>query len=189
MEITILFMISLYSFQLAQSFKRVSLKGLAPIWQTILLSDGSLTRHLEILSGGLIQLKIELVMIIQSYNSFDKLLCSKILYPQLSRKIWLTTKEGSRIVYANSIWDADELSKLINNEKLPLGISFIESELDIFKQIYKIDYIYSIDLENSFKQIGPFWSRYYFLLHHGKIIASILEIFSPCLENMNNIYY
>ena len=174
-------MISLYSLIVKQSSFKSPSVIIPPIWQTILLSDGSLTRHLEILLGTPVELQIQTIANIQLRDYSERFICSKICYPQISRLVWLRAHNKGNIVYANSIWNTKILSEFITNERLPIGRLFIDLELDICKQIYQIEYVHSYELERKFQYVGPFWSRQYFLMHHGEILASIQEFFSPIL--------
>nr|YP_010336842.1 hypothetical protein MW559_pgp044 [Stylonema alsidii]UNJ15248.1 hypothetical protein [Stylonema alsidii] len=151
-------------------------------FRILLLSDGSLTRHLQIFLGSSIQIQILRTGIAQLTDYHGNFIYSQIHYPQISRQTCLVTEKNVKVVYANSIWNKDILQKYCTNPNIPIGNWLIESELDIFRYLYKIEYIYSSHLEEYFDCEGPFWSRYYFLIHNGNILASIQEVFSSRLK-------
>nr|YP_010336448.1 hypothetical protein MW428_pgp044 [Goniotrichopsis reniformis]UNJ14854.1 hypothetical protein [Goniotrichopsis reniformis] len=171
-------MIPLYSFQISELYAPSLLDQIPLLFRILIFSDGSLTRHLQIILGDYINIELENTALAQLNDYHGNLLYTKIDYPQISRQIWLVTEKNGKVVYANSIWNENILRKYFKDPNIPIGNWLIESELDIFRKIYKVEYVHYYDLEKHFGYKGPFWSRYYFLIHKGDILASINEIFS-----------
>lgn len=171
-------MITYFSFQNISLLYNIPYSVIPKEWQLILFSDGSLTRHLEILLKNSIKLQIYKITTAKLVNYHEQFVCSNISYPQKNRQTWLITQNNKKILYATSIWNHSSLSTSFSIN-IPIGKFLIETELDIFREIYKIDLLYSHDLEKEFNSKGPFWSRNYFLKHNQQILANIQEVFSP----------
>nr|YP_009296842.1 hypothetical protein Bangp_103 [Bangiopsis subsimplex]AOM66185.1 hypothetical protein Bangp_103 [Bangiopsis subsimplex]ARO90455.1 conserved hypothetical plastid protein [Bangiopsis subsimplex] len=182
-------MISVLSLHYTYLSNVVSCHILPIEWQIILFSDGSLTRHLEILLGEFIYVKIQAKNLWRLNPLLEKFIYSQIPYPRIKREIWLTTEKNVKVIYAISLWNNKALYKHFKNRNIPLGKILIESELDIHKQTYKIELIISSNLEKQFKRQGPFWSRSYFLIHSKNILAFVQEIFSPQILEYTNLYF
>nr|YP_010336644.1 hypothetical protein MW557_pgp044 [Rhodospora sordida]UNJ15050.1 hypothetical protein [Rhodospora sordida] len=174
-------MISFYSSQIPKLPDIFTFSQIFLPFRILLLSDGSLTRHLHIFLGYSMKVQILETAIIPLKDYHYDSIYSKIPYPQISRQIWLIMNKNTKILYANSIWNEMVFLKYFKNPEIPLGNWLIQSELDIFRLIYKVEYIYCYTLEKQFGCRGPFWTRYYFLIHNGNILASIQEVFSSTL--------
>lgn len=174
-------MVSIYSFRMQKLQAAYNFNKITIPFRLLLFSDGSLTRHLQILSGYSIRIMIIKTSIAQLKDRHGNYIYFTVPYPQISRQIWLVNEKNVKVVYANSIWNQEAFNKYLTVPKIPIGKWIIDSEIDVFRYIYKIEYIYSINLENHFKCKGPFWTRYYFLIHDGEILASIQEVFSSNL--------
>nr|YP_010335859.1 hypothetical protein MW631_pgp043 [Chroothece richteriana]UNJ14265.1 hypothetical protein [Chroothece richteriana] len=151
-------------------------------FKLLILSDGSLTRHLQLILNSTIQVEIDMFDKHSLLNYHYCGIHSVIPGPRISRRIWLITEQKEKVVYAHSIWPRNMFLRDFSNPDQSIGNWLIESEIDVFKYIYKIEYVYSYHLEQNFNSPGPFWSRYYFLVRNGCILTSVQEVFSPLLS-------
>nr|YP_010338587.1 hypothetical protein MW432_pgp044 [Rhodaphanes brevistipitata]UNJ18537.1 hypothetical protein [Rhodaphanes brevistipitata] len=173
-------MVSLFSSKILDSIYQIPNEAVSEKLQVLLFSDGSLTRHSEIILGT--EIEIELHNNTKSmYKQDEKILRGQIPNPRINRQIWLKTVQGVKIAYATSIWKKEIFYEVFLKKNIALGNYLIELEYDIYKEIYNIEYIYCYHLEKEFQREGPFWSRHYFLRHNGEILASIREVLSPSI--------
>src|SRR5690242_17131820 len=77
---------------------------LAPTWQILLLGDGSLTRHLQLITGE----KTEVDLIDISNIGMDSDDAPEVIQllpgPRVRRQDWLRTVSGQRLAYVTSWW-------------------------------------------------------------------------------------
>nr|YP_009402701.1 hypothetical protein [Compsopogon caeruleus]ARX96055.1 hypothetical protein [Compsopogon caeruleus] len=143
----------------------------------LMVSDGSLTRQLEILTQSSIQTLYTLNSDISCSNAKKDLFCNVI------REIYLINRDGDKLVYAVSWWISNihihNIDYIINN--IPIGKYFIENRIDFYKDIISIHLLYSDNYRTIFFKQGPYWSRYYLLYLDKQAVAIFLEIFSPKL--------
>lgn len=147
------------------------------IWKPILLGDGSFTRHCQILTYKTISIDHIYTYV---YSKDKEQAISK---PFINRKVWIGTSISRKLILASSWWTIEEYETIYKYPSQAIGAFFIQSELDIYRDIHEIFLGYSLELEQLFASKGPFWGRYYTLFHKGKPLSIIYEIFSPSLEN------
>lgn len=63
-----------------------------------------------------------------------------------------------------------------------MGLSFIEKQTDIRREVHEIYYGYSAYLERQFNNNCGIWGRKYTLYHQDKPIILMQEFFSPKLS-------
>nr|YP_009346922.1 hypothetical protein [Gracilaria firma]YP_009497910.1 Ycf21 [Gracilaria changii]APR74457.1 hypothetical protein [Gracilaria firma]ART65174.1 Ycf21 [Gracilaria changii] len=140
-----------------------------PEWRCLLMSDGSFTQNLNSLTGQQI---ITNPAYIKSKYVTNK---TKI------RKVYLQDARKRHLAFARSNW----ILKINNTiyESLtkhePIGKSLIKKQVDIYKDIHEIYYVYSVYLEHIFNSTEPVWGRKYTIYHECKPITTIQEFFSP----------
>ena len=143
--------------------------------QLILMSDGSFTQNLISLTGNIINLNI-------IFKSTHKILNSS----NHVREILLTDTTCKPLAFAQSIWpkydNRIQYSAILKNQ--PIGQSFIESKVEIYKEMHEIYYGYCTLLEKKFFSDGPIWGRKYTIYHKQKPLTVIQEIFSPEIINL-----
>ena len=143
-------------------------------WQFILTNNGSFTQNLN----SLLMNKADIEMS-QKYNKISEIKSVNI------RIIWLKNNINDRFTFAHSIWIFNSSSKkylkLLTNK--PIGQSFIEYEIDLYKDLQEISYGYCHYLENQFKCTEPIWARKYKIYYKNNSYAIIEEFFSPKLIN------
>ncbi|YAF98963.1 MAG: chorismate lyase (plasmid) [Nodularia sp. CChRGM 3473] len=170
-----------------QGGKEIVQKGLphiqlAPIWQLLLLGDGSLTRHLQLLTGK----RTEVDLIDMSEIGIDSDRAPKAIQllarPRVRRQVWLCTVSGQRLAYATSWWSVNHINEYLQNKNLPIWESLTSQRIEFYRDVQGIHYGKSAALELAFGQTGPFWSRHYLFWYQGQPLTLIYEVFSPYLR-------
>nr|YP_010619034.1 hypothetical protein PNW47_pgp148 [Pterosiphonia complanata]WAX03047.1 hypothetical protein [Pterosiphonia complanata] len=92
------------------------------------------------------------------------------------RYVWLETSTYTKITFARSLWKIKK--KDFNNNKiqrnLPIGQSFIQSKIDINKEINELYYCYCKELRSQ----EAIWGRKYKLNYEDNSSILIQEFFS-----------
>ncbi|WP_414516215.1 chorismate lyase [Nostoc sp. PCC 9305] len=155
---------------------------LAPTWQVLLLGDGSLTRHLQLLTGE----RTEVDLIDMSEIGIDSDGAPKPIQllpvPRVRRQVWLRTASGQRLAYATSWWTANHVNEYLQNQNLPIWASLTSQRIELYRDVQGIHYGKSVALELAFGQTGAFWGRHYLFWHQGQPLTLIYEVFSPYLR-------
>lgn len=154
----------------------------SPIWQLLLLGDGSPTRHLQLLTGESIEVDIiDMSPIgISSDGAPDSI--ENVPGPRLRRQVWLRTASGQRLAYATSWWEECRVNEFLKNQSLPIWSSLALSRTELFRDVQGVHVGHSNQLARAFGETGPFWGRHYLFWHQGRPITVIYEVFSPYLK-------
>ncbi|MGD1911191.1 MAG: chorismate lyase [Rivularia sp. (in: cyanobacteria)] len=155
---------------------------LAPTWQIILLGDGSLTRHLQLVTGETIEVDVIDMCSIGSDNDGAPIAIEAIPEPRLRRQVWLCTASGQRLAYAASWWESNHVDEFLQNRSLPIWDSLSRLQTELYRDIQGIHYGHSEALQFEFKETGMFWGRHYLFWHNRKPLTLIYEVFSPYLR-------
>lgn len=167
-----------------QEVKEISarLPQLSPVWQMVILGDGSPTRNFQILTGEATEVDvIEMSPIGKDDDGAPKDI-EIITEPRVRRQVWLRTASGQKLLYATSWWNADLVDDYLQNRSLPIGKSLSRSHTELYQDIRGICYGHSTPLEDAFAEKGPFWGRHYLFWHDRKPLTLIYEVFSPYLK-------
>ncbi len=153
---------------------------LAAPWQMLLLGDGAVTRHLQLVTGEDIEVD---VLAMESPVNEDGAPpeVSAILAPRLRRQVWLRTASGLRLAYATSWWGAAQVDTYLENRGLPIWKSLASKRTEHFRDLKGLCYGRNQTLENEFGQSGKLWARHYLLWGQGQPMTLIYEVFSPVL--------
>lgn len=154
---------------------------LTPTWQMILLGNGSLTRHLQLLTGEPIEVDIIDMSPIGMDSDQAPEQIQAMPGPRLRRQVWLRTSSGQRLAYATSWWQTSYVDEYLQNQSLPIGTNLASLRTELYRDIQGIYYGYSPALEAAFEQKGPFWGRHYLFWNRGQPFTLIYEVFSPYL--------
>jgi chorismate lyase len=152
---------------------------LGPAAQLLLLSDGSTTRHLQILTGQPVAVDVIDMSLIGMDCDRAAPLIEAIPGPRLRRQVWLRTASGERLAYAASWWEASHIDDYLQNRSLPIWSSLARLRTELYREIKTLQWGDCAELEVGFGYSGPFWGRYYLFWHNSKPLTLIYEIFSP----------
>ena len=154
---------------------------LSPLWQMLLLGDGSPTRQVQMLTGEPTEVDvIDMSAIALDLDGAPGII-QAIPGPRLRRQVWVRTASGQRLLYATSWWEASHVDEYLKNRSLPIWASLTQLRTELYRDVQGIYYGNNKALEAGFQQKGPFWGRHYLFWHNGQPLTLIYEVFSPYL--------
>ncbi len=154
---------------------------LSPLWQMLLLGDGSPTRQVQMLTGEPTEVDvIDMSAIALDLDGAPDVI-QAIPGPRLRRQVWVRTASGQRLLYATSWWEASHVDEYLKNRSIPIWASLTQLRTELYRDVQGIHYGNNEALEAGFQQKGPFWGRHYLFWHNGQPLTLIYEVFSPYL--------
>lgn len=154
---------------------------LSPLWQMLLLGDGSPTRQVQMLTGEPTEVDvIDMSAIALDLDGAPDVI-QAIPGPRLRRQVWVRTASGQRLYYATSWWEASHVDEYLKNRAIPIWASLTQLRTELYRDVQGIHYGNNEALEAGFQQKGPFWGRHYLFWHNGQPLTLIYEVFSPYL--------
>lgn len=160
---------------------------LSPLWQMLVLGNGSPTRLLQLLTGGTIAVAVIDTEVIGDSLDNGPSELKLIGTPRVRRQIWLKSAQTNAIfAYAVSWWHKQDLESFLPDPNLPIGTNLNNQRLEVYRDlraVYRgkcptLDPVFG---ENSLPQ--TYWGRYYLMWHQGKPLNLIYEIFHPRLQD------
>nr|YP_009530626.1 hypothetical protein PMNZ_371 [Paulinella micropora]APP88156.1 hypothetical protein PCKR_369 [Paulinella micropora]AQX44923.1 hypothetical protein PFK_369 [Paulinella micropora]AXY63315.1 hypothetical protein PMNZ_371 [Paulinella micropora] len=164
--------------QIVQGHKNEDLNG---PWRLILLGDGSLTRHLQLLTGQPVQIELIGMEHQEVAGAKDPLEVSELAVPLIKRQVWLCCC-GQKLAWAESWWNREQAAQNLLDKSLPIWRSLTIKRAELFREVDGLALVNESWLEQSFDCTGPFWSRHYRFFRNSKELTVIREVFSPALE-------
>ncbi|MCS7031860.1 MAG: chorismate lyase [Gloeomargarita sp. SKYG116] len=155
---------------------------LSPWWRLLLLSDGSLTRHLQFITGQEIHVQVIDMSPVGWMQDGAPVEVMQVAGPWVRRQVWLQTEAGERLVYATSWWPAAVVGHYLQNPDLPIWTSLRQLRLEMYRDIRRLYYGDSAPLAQAFASPGPFWGRHYLFWHQGQPLTLIYEVLSSRLQ-------
>lgn len=149
-----------------------------------LLSEGSLTKSIDSVTGKITQVKLINNQRIGVYHNCRLGDISSITKPQIYRQICLGNPSNYKLVFASSWWNQQIFYEYMPKHNVPLGKMLIENELDLRREMHNIYCISSKRLEQFFRFRGNIWSRSYTLFNKNKPFVLVQEFLSPDLINL-----
>uniref|UniRef100_A0A1D2AEY8 DUF98 domain-containing protein n=1 Tax=Auxenochlorella protothecoides TaxID=3075 RepID=A0A1D2AEY8_AUXPR len=156
-------------------------QSLAPPWRLLLLSDGSVTRHLSLLTQS--EVNVDCVGM-DLHSDADPLPEEAEVMGGglLLRQVFLRTRRRQALVYARSWWRADSVDGYLTDKAQPIWTSLSERKTELYREILTVECGHNEELEREFGRPGPFWGRYYIFWHAGQPLTVIQEVFSPGMD-------
>ncbi|BDA45157.1 Uncharacterized protein ycf21 [Coccomyxa sp. Obi] len=159
----------------------MGLPELTPAWRMALLSAASVSRHLELVTGQVVETdcfeQVDMGMDVDGLPEH----AAVIPGPRSQREVHLVVK-GMALVCASTWWNTQQISRYLSGAPKPLWIKLSADCTELFSEITSLYCGYSPDLERRFGHEGPFWGREYIFWRDGQPVTLINEIFSPALE-------
>ncbi len=151
-------------------------------WQLMLLGDGSPTRHLKLLTGHEVDIKV-ISMAMENNTEDDGVPeeVNELEPPLLRRQVWLTCGDLT-LAWAESWWNYQEAEKHLQNKNQPIWKSLTQGRSELFREVDGLALVNANWLKLEFEDLGPFWSRHYRFFRNQKELTVIREVFSPKLE-------
>nr|AZL88039.1 hypothetical protein [Harveyella mirabilis] len=138
--------------------------------QLILINEGSYTKIIQYFNNK----KIKINILQKYYNQSNKI-------NRNIRYVWLETSIYTILTFAKSLWLIVNNQELIKSIKknFSIGLSFIDNQIDIYKNIYEIYYCYSQKFEKQLNFKGVIFGKKYTLYYKDCSFITIQEFFSP----------
>ena len=151
----------------------------------MLLGDGSPTRHLRLLTGHpvavrLVAMEAEPEPQGQTPSQLPREV-RELEPPLLRRQVWLDCG-GETLAWAESWWNQTEAEQHLRDRNLPIWLSLTQGRSEQFREVDGLALVNSTRLAEGFGTQGPFWSRHYRFFRQGRELTVIREVFSPRLE-------
>ncbi len=152
-------------------------------WKLMLLGDGSPTRHLNLLTGHEVQVKL-IAMQPDASSPQDEtpVEVNELQPPLLRRQVWLTCG-AKTLAWAESWWNLSEANQHLHNKEQPIWKSLTQGRSELFREVDGLALVNGDWLESEFGRKGPFWSRHYRFFRKERELTVIREVFSPELES------
>ncbi len=156
-------------------------KQLSGPWRLMLLGDGSPTRHLRLLTGH--EVKIKLIAMEKEIKPDEHAPkeVNELNQPLLRRQVWLTCNSQT-LAWAESWWNQAEAEHHLQKRDEPIWKSLTQGRSELFREVDGLALVTSKWLEEEFSHPGPFWSRHYRFFRKERELTVIREVFSPELE-------
>lgn len=159
----------------------------SPAWKMMLLSDGSVTRHVELLTGGDVSVEcLEMKVVTQTQTQLDQLVPEAALGipgPVIQRQVFLYSKEVEEpCVYAVSWWNKDKAEAFLTEKEKPIWVNLSDKRKELYREVNALYKGKSSELERHMGVEGPFWGRSYVFYHEGELLTVIFEAFSNNLD-------
>ena len=149
-------------------------------WQLMLLGDGSPTRHLKLLTGNEVEIKVISMAMENNKNGIPEEV-NELEPPLIRRQVWLTCGDLT-LAWAESWWNYQEAEKHLRNKNQPIWKSLTQGRSELFREVDGLALVNANWLQLEFQEAGPFWSRHYRFFREQKELTVIREVFSPKLE-------
>ncbi|EIE21046.1 DUF564-domain-containing protein, partial [Coccomyxa subellipsoidea C-169] len=154
---------------------------LSPRWRMALLSDSTVSRHLQLITGQNVKAdNIDQVDIGMDVAGLPDNV-ARIPGPRSQREVHLTVS-GMALVCATTWWNTAEIPRFLGEPQKPIWSNLASTCTELFREITQLYCGYSPELEEKFGHAGPFWGREYIFWGDGEPVTLINEIFSPALE-------
>lgn len=153
-------------------------------WRLLLLSDGSVTRHLQLLTGQETVVQcLEMRDIGEHHRGLPDDV-EDIPAPLVQRQVLLHagSVSGPPLVYAASWWNSSTVDQYLKDKSQPIWVSLSRGHVELYREVRQVYLGTSKELEHILGEEGPFWGRHYFFWHHGTPLTLIFEVFSNSLE-------
>ena len=150
-------------------------------WKLMLLGDGSPTRHLKLLTGHEVAVKVISMAMEENPNSDIPEEVYELKPPLLRRQVWLTCGKLT-LAWAESWWNYKEAAKHLKNKDQPIWKSLTQGKSELFREVDGLALVSASWLELEFQKNGPFWSRHYRFFREQRELTVIREVFNPKLE-------
>ena len=150
-------------------------------WQLMLLGDGSPTRHLRLLTGHDVEVKLIAMEYETTPHQNAPIEVKELIPPLLRRQVWLTCNSQT-LAWAESWWNHKAAELHLKNKEQPIWKSLTQGRSELFREVDGLALVNADWLESEFGEEGPFWSRHYRFFRQEKELTVIREVFSPQLE-------
>jgi len=155
----------------------------SPAWRVMLLSDGSVTRHLQLLTDITIQVECLEQADVAGHEDLPEAV-ALIPGPLVQRQVYLVNSATQeRLVYAASWWSKEDLRRYMRESEAPIWVNLQAKRAELYRSIERVYLGHHPVLDHEFDAQGePLWGRHYVFFHEGRPLTVIYEVFSNSLE-------
>jgi len=179
-------LLSLVTWTSPEAFLAADAPLLAPVWRTLLTTDGSTTLFLQALCGA----PISLELIDQQTAPLPPMVTAWLQHqpdrPVLQRRVWLTDGRHRLAIGYTFIMSerfSPALQKRLASGTLPIGLLADELKLPSVRDCLQVGRLADPALARQFGAAeNQLWCRRYRLHIPDVMTAAIIEIFSPSLD-------
>eukprot|EP00195_Chlamydomonas_chlamydogama_P003558 CAMPEP_0202921130 /NCGR_PEP_ID=MMETSP1392-20130828/77231_1 /ASSEMBLY_ACC=CAM_ASM_000868 /TAXON_ID=225041 /ORGANISM="Chlamydomonas chlamydogama, Strain SAG 11-48b" /LENGTH=217 /DNA_ID=CAMNT_0049614677 /DNA_START=156 /DNA_END=809 /DNA_ORIENTATION=- len=152
---------------------------LPPTWKVLLLSDGSVTRHLQLMTNSTVKVDcLEMKSIGHEVEGLP-LGTDIIQGPRVQRQVLLRAGESQEpLVYASSWWNEKQVDEYLKDKSKPIWVSLSQGHVELYREVQQLYYGHNSTVERYLGCEGPLWGRHYFFWHDGAPLTLIYEVFS-----------
>jgi chorismate--pyruvate lyase len=169
---------------------------LTPAWGQFLLSDGSMTRHLKLLTGyNNVKTDILWQGKINVNDANAKSIPSDVRLKIcdgakecviFQREVDLCDASGVPLCYAASWWNEEMADMFIMDSSgaalnKPVWLALADTKTELYREIRRVYLGSSAILTRKWGVEGPFWARHYIFWRDGKPLCVIYEVLNPAL--------
>eukprot|EP00898_Chlorokybus_atmophyticus_P006600 jgi/Chlat1/6941/Chrsp52S06608 len=191
----------------ASASSELCARRVSPPWRVLLLSDGSVTRHLQAATGNAIDTDcLAMQAEEQEEEGGQQPLHASAAAaaaaaeigpgPRIRREVVLRDAHGNALVYAASWWREEDVSRYLNADvRTPIWSSLASKRIELFRDIRSVQHgragqlmaqhlalAHDGDSDNSSSNTRLLWAREYLFWHGGRPLTAIFEAFSPALQ-------
>ena len=156
------------------------LAELPPAWRLLMLSDGSATRALTLLTGETIQAELAEVAEVGE-DRFAPPELALLDRPHLRRTVYLKTRSGTVISHAVSWWNKEDYGRFLKNPALPIGTNMRQAQSEYCREVCSLFLAGGPALDRRFGAEGPYLGRHYVMRHAGRPLNVIVEVYAPAI--------
>ena len=176
---------------------------LSPAWRILLLSDGSVTRHLRLLCPRLTRTRLECTRQgpVGTFESAGGAAAvpedvALIQGELVQREVLLRVGEdgdgdgdgdadgvsSTPMVYAASWWSRETFDRYMTDSAEPMWNNLRSQNVELYREVRRVYMGDRPELEAVFGKPGPYWGRHYIFWHKGAPMTVVYEVFNPALE-------
>lgn len=156
------------------------LAELPPAWRLLMLSDGSATRSLTLLTGEAIAAEVKEASVVGDDRNAPPEV-TMLNKPHLRRTVMLKTVSGTIVSYAMSWWNQQDYDTFLKNPALPIGTSMKNAQSEYCREICSLFLASGAALDQRFRSEGPYLGRHYVMRHGNRPLNVIVEIYAPAI--------
>ncbi|GMH43810.1 hypothetical protein BSKO_11744 [Bryopsis sp. KO-2023] len=158
--------------------KSTACLALPPAVKMLLLSDGSMTRHIGLIRGEEVLVEPFGKPQRAELENIPELCWHKLEGPIVEREVFLRTKTTEPLMYATSWWNEETLSSYMKTMDKPMGTQLSARKVETHKEIDHVFLGESAQLSAALGEKGPFWGRLYTMWSGAKPICILYEVLS-----------
>jgi chorismate--pyruvate lyase len=170
---------------------------LTPAWQSLVFGDGSPTRTLSLALRAPLRVDVLGMDALAASAGDDGVPVADALAAldgaRVRRRVWLCAPDGERVGYAVSWWRASDAAELLAKTDMPIGASLRAARAEQRRELLlvaraeghaELDAALGGAREGAGGRRAPLWARWYEIIHGGRTLCVVYEVFGAALERL-----